>query len=508
MTTNEKRWQTKRLSGAWYGTYLILVLVFLYLRTFLLARTPLTPHGDEVHYFLHAVRMLNGQVPYRDFFTFVPPGTDVLYLGLFRLFGVHAWVVQGTVMVLGLLLTGTILWVSMGILDGFAALLPGLLFLVFDLGGALDATHHWWCALFVLLAAGTIMRGRSGTRLAVAGMLCGVATIFTQTQGGLSLLAIAGYVAWTTPAGKGRVDRLWELLTLTLPFGAVVGLFLGYYVRQVGLHTLVYWTIYFPLRYFSTLEAHTPRAYFLGMPKIGSVADVLTAAPYVFVHLLVPLMYVLCLVRLFGQRRDSGTERWRGVMLVSLVGLAMFASVVSAPTPLRLCVVAPPAVILCVWYFARDTKFDRWVRRGLWSAALLLMVYLPVNRQLHARKYLDLPIGRTAFLDPREYEQIAWYAERTHPGDSFFGNQSVAFLLSLQSPCSLDYVTVSAFTRPEQVTELIAGLEEHRTRYVDFYRELNEPPSAGDNLGPLRDYISHNYHLAKENTVGRIWERN
>jgi hypothetical protein len=238
------------------------------------------------------------------------------------------------------------------------------------------------------------------------------------------------------------------------------------------------------------------------------VADVLTAAPYVFVHLLVPLMYVLCIVRLWGDRRDSNTDRWRGVMLISLAGLAMFASVVSAPTPLRLCVVAPPAVILCVWYFNRDTTRDRWVRRSLWIAALLLVAYLPVNRQLHARSYLDLPIGRTAFLDPREYEQIAWYLERTRPGDSFFGNQSVAFLLSLQSPCSLDYVTGSAFTRPEQVVELIAGLERHQTRYVDFYRELNEPPGVGDNLGPLRDYISKNYHVAKETTAGRIWERN
>ena len=481
--------------------------MFLYLRTFLLPRTPLAPYGDEIHYFLHAVRMLHGQMPYRDFFTFVPPGSDLLYLSAVRLFGIHAWMFQGIIVVLGFFLTCAILWVSTSILDGSLALLPGLLFLVLDLGGALDATHHWWCALFVLMAVGTLLGGRSERRLVVAGMLCGVATLFTHTQGGLSLLAIGLYVMWTAPREK-RVGLVRELVALVLPFVAVVGLLAAYYAWRVGLHTLLYWTIYFPLRYFSTLEAHTPRAYFLGMPKIQHVTDVLTAAPYVFVHLLVPLMYVLCLVRLFRVRRDKKEPRWQHVLLITLVGLAMFVSVVSAPTPLRLCVVAPPAVILCVWYFGRDTRLDGWVRRGFWVAALLPMVYLPINRQLHPRQYLDLPIGRTAFLDPREYELIEWYAARTRPGDSFFGNPTVALLLSLESPSSLDYVTVSAFTRPQQVQELVDSLEKHRTQYVDFYHELNDPPGADDNLGPLREYVARNYHLAKDSPERKIWERN
>jgi hypothetical protein len=500
--------QASSLSRISYGAYLAGVVVFLYLRTFLLPRTPLAPYGDEIHYFLHAVRMLHGQVPYRDFFTFVPPGADLLYLSALRLFGVHAWVFQGIIVALGFFLTCAILWVSASIFDGSLALLPGLLFLVFDLGGALDATHHWWCALFVLMAVGILLGGRSKKRLAVAGMLCGVATLFTHTQGGLSLVAIGLYVLWTPPVDEKRADRVRELGALVLPFVVVVGLLAGYYASRVGLHTLLYWTVYFPLRYFSTLEAHTPRAYFLGMPKMKSVGDVLTAAPYMFVHLLVPLMYVLCLIRLFRERRDREEQRWQHVLLINLVGLAMFASVVSAPTPLRLCVVAPPAVILCVWYFGPDTRLDGWVRRGLWTAALLLMVYLPINRQLHPRRYIDLPMGRTAFLDPREYDQIEWYAARTRPGDSFFGDPTAAFLLSLESPSSLDYVTVSAFTRPQQIQELIDSLEKHRTRYVDFYRELNDPPGPDDNLGPLREYIAQNYHLAKESPAGRIWERN
>ena len=476
-------------------------------QAFLLPWTPLAPYGDELHYFIHGVRMLHGQLPYRDFFTFVPPGTDLLYLGIFQLFGIHAWVVQGIVVVLGFSLTCAILWVSTGILDGFAALLPGLLFLVFDLGGAFDATHHWWCALFVLLATGTLMDGRDRTRLAITGALCGVATLFTQTQGGLSLLAIALYLVWTQPVEK-KGGRWRELGPLVFPFVLIVGAFVAYYSWRIGFHTLVYWTLSFPVRYFSTLEAHTPRAYFLGRPHISRIDDLLAAAPYLFVHLLVPLMYLLCLFRLFREKRNMEEQSWQRVFLITLVGLAMFASVVSAPTPLRLCVVAPPAVILCVWYFGRAAKLDRMVRGALWAAALLLIIFLPINRQLHRRDYLDTPIGRMAFLQPKEYQQVLWFAQRTHPGDSFFDNQLAAFVLSLESPGPLDYVTAHAFTRPEQVQQLISSMEAHRTQFIYLYPELYGPPPADDNLEPLRQYIAQNYHLAKADAAGKVWERN
>ena len=62
----------------------------LYLRTFLLSATPVIAHDDQTIFFARAVNFLHGQILYRDFFEFVPPGTDLLYAAGFRLFGVHA----------------------------------------------------------------------------------------------------------------------------------------------------------------------------------------------------------------------------------------------------------------------------------------------------------------------------------------------------------------------------------------------------------------------------------
>ena len=69
-------------------------LLFLYLRTFLLPGTAYLAQGDQILFFARAVRVAHGQVLYRDFFELVTPGTDLLYAAAFRVFGIHAWVMQ------------------------------------------------------------------------------------------------------------------------------------------------------------------------------------------------------------------------------------------------------------------------------------------------------------------------------------------------------------------------------------------------------------------------------
>jgi hypothetical protein len=488
--------------------FLLSAAVFLYLRTFLLPATPFVAFGDEVHYFLHAVRMLQGELPYRDFFTFVFPGADLLYAGAFRIFGVHQWVAQGLLLILGLLLTSAVMWVSSSILRGPLALSPPLLFLVFDFTSALDATHHWWSTLSLLAAIGLLLGGRDRRRIVASGALCGIATLFTQTQGGLGLIAIVLYLVATHRNDEGRSSLLCELTLLVMPFVIVVGAVIGYFARQVGLRAIIYWTIYFPLAYFSTIPAHTPRAYFLQMPHFHRPGDLFSSFPYLIIHLVIPFSYIFCLVRLIRRRNEIEPLLWRKVLLITLVGIATFFSVVNAPTYLRLCVVAPPALVLTVWYFSGASRLDRWVTDGLRAAGAISLLYLPISRQLHERAYVDMPTGKAAFTNPRQYDKAQWFAVRTHPGETFFDEPFVAFALSLNSPGPIDYVLPSEFTRPEQVNALLKSMAAHRTRFIYLYPELYGPIRAADNLGPLREYVANNYHLANADSAGQTWERN
>src|SRR5271167_2364177 len=92
--------------------------VFLYLRTFLFPATPIVAHDDQTIFFARAVQILHGQVLYRDFFEFVPPGTNLLYAAGFRLFGVHAWLLQAWNIALGLALFSVVTLLASRILRG------------------------------------------------------------------------------------------------------------------------------------------------------------------------------------------------------------------------------------------------------------------------------------------------------------------------------------------------------------------------------------------------------
>jgi hypothetical protein len=486
--------------------FIAVALIFLYLRTFLLPATPFLTFGDEAQHYLNALRMLRGQLPFRDFFIFVLPGTDLMYAGILRVFGVHQWMMQGLLIILGLLISVIVLWVSSSVLRGRSVILPGLLFLVFDFDSALDANHHWWSVLFVMAATGVLLGGRGRGRISSVGALCGVATIFTQTHGALSLVAFALYLFLAGRSVDEKRSLLHELSLLFLSFAAIVVPAVGCLAILVGFSSMIYWTIYYPLAYFS-VKGDTPLVFFKP-PTFHGLKDLFALLPYTVIHVVVPLIYLLCIFRILREGGELDFQTRRKVLLLALVGLALFASIMSTPTFLRLCVVAPPAMVLCVWFLDRPTRLFCGMSRVLWAVTLLLLLYLPASRQLHKSPTADLPTGHVAFFNSKQYERTWWLAQHTRPGESFFDEPAVAVALSLESPGPIDYVRPNGFTRPEHIHSLLKSMTVHHTRYVFLYSELTEPFRPKDTLEPFWQYLAANYHLAKTVTGGEIWERN
>src|SRR5579864_1713012 len=95
--------------------------LFIYLQVFILPDTPRLATGDQAIYLHHAARMLDGQLIYRDYDHFTLPGTDVLYMALFRVFGVRAWIPQVTLIVVGSSMACLIVSISRRLLAGSAA---------------------------------------------------------------------------------------------------------------------------------------------------------------------------------------------------------------------------------------------------------------------------------------------------------------------------------------------------------------------------------------------------
>src|SRR2546426_11139691 len=172
-------------------------LVFLYLLTFILPHTPVLQGDTAPIFLLDAVRMLQGDVIYRDFFELTLPGTPLVYQASFMVFGIRAWIPNAMLILLGVSLSWLSIGISKRLMNAGYVLLPSLLFLTFVFGNTLDANHHWYSTLAVIGALALLIEGRSHRHIAMAGALCGGGASFTQYPGGgstrgLSALFIFG----------------------------------------------------------------------------------------------------------------------------------------------------------------------------------------------------------------------------------------------------------------------------------------------------------------------------
>jgi hypothetical protein len=482
--------------------------VFLYLQVFILPNTPRAPTGDQSIYLQHGTRMLAGERIYRDYDHFTLPGTDVLYWGLFRLFGIRAWIPQAMLVVVGLTLIWFSVYISRRLTVGSNVSLPALLFVTLAFSSYLDATHHWYSAVFTTAALAVLVEQRSPKRIAIAGGCWGIATCFTQSAA-LGILGLAYFLFWENGGEEQERSRLLRNeASLIGSFLVVVLVFNFYFVRLVGLKRFVWYTVVFLVKYYPADWFNTWRIYLHGLPSRHEWANLPDLVGIAFVHVLIPLVYVLVFLRYRFQGLVRSREQRHRLMLVNITGLTLFLTIASSPAYNRLCTISIPGFIALGWLAGLPGKLEILLSRCLMVTALLMMVLKPTITQTRWEASLTLPAGRVAFLSPAEFQKVSWLSERTQPSDYFFGDELACFLLHLRNPARVPFLRPTDYTRPEEVEDLLQALQAHQVRFVSWYPGL-DVSERGDHLAPVELYLHVHYHVARTFANGdKIWERN
>lgn len=149
---------------------------YLYANLFALPKTPFLLGGDQALFWMNAQRLLHGELIYRDFLEFTPPGTDLVYLGAFRLLGSWVWVTNLVVLLLGVVLCWLCFRIALSIMKPAEAALAAALFMLLDYGKMLNGTHHWFSVLAVMGAIAVLLEEETPARMIIAGALLGVAS--------------------------------------------------------------------------------------------------------------------------------------------------------------------------------------------------------------------------------------------------------------------------------------------------------------------------------------------
>jgi len=487
--------------------------VFLYFSLFYLPDIPIHLLTDQVTLLFDARQMLDGRMIYRDFFQFTLPGTQVVYFGLFKMFGVRTWIPNAMLIVLGLSIMVLMVVIGRKVVPARAALLAAALFLVVPFRSQLDGTHHWYSTLWVMGALALIMEARTSARLAGAGALLGLSTCFTQTRGLPAAAAVALFLVWETRRKGWTFRRFWRLqFHFWWAFIAVLVGFNAYFAWQTGLGKFLSDTVLFGLRYFPAVGWNTWRVYMIDVPYLHPWYRLPALGVFLSIHLLIPLIYILFFARYWTAAKQNPDAPWDRLMLLSLTGLFIFIGIASAPSWLRICAVSPPGLILFVWFWNLPGRTRGLRVKAIWALVVLLALGECAERQVRWHQTINLPTGRTAVLQPRLLESLQYFRQITRPGDYFFGDELFKYLLDLRDPARVAHVTPTDFTRPSQVESVIEGLSTHHVKYALWATNLDLPPAryAGhNNLGPLRDYLRRHYHLVRMfGGGGMVLERN
>ncbi len=486
--------------------------MFLYLRTFVLPATPLASTDDQSLFFARAVRVLQGQVPYRDFFEIVTPGTDLIYAFGFRVFGIHAWVMPMWTIATGLAFSLLITYIAAQIVRGSSVWLPALLFLVFDFNSALDLTHQWFSTFAALAVVAVLMGGLSGRRIVSGGLLCAVAILFTQTKGALVFAGIALYLVGGTKPRGAHLAR--QLALFIVPVMVTVACALGYYVYKSGLPPVLFDLVIFPSRFMPLSEVNTPRTYLRQLAQFfyfRRPSEIAFLIPVFFIYALVPYAYAAGLYQLWRRRALLPSPLQQTLILLHVVGLGLFLAIANGPRHFRLCTVAPPAILILVWLLTLPIPALATIRKLSWVVAGCYLILLPVYRQVQWHDTLDLPIGRTAFTDRTLWQKFQWMAEHTHPSDGFFNDSALTLYLSLHNPTPTEFITYDETTRPEQIAAVLQALERDPPAYISLLPVTPGPAVAGDHATPFRRFVYENYILAnvisQKGYQQQLWRR-
>ena len=489
---------------------LLLSFLTCYFREFVRLNVPTMAWGDYGLFATDGARILSGQMPYRDYFTFLTPGTDLTYSLLLRWFGAGLWVPNLTMACLATVAVWLMMLAARRVLPGIAVALPALFFIGFGLAMSLDPTHHWFSTIVAMVAMLVLMRGVQPRHIGLAGVLCGVAASFTQTKGAFITIGFLIYLLWRTIDRKESAGTFWRkscllsaaalcaFLAINLPFLFMVG-----------------WTkwmesvIVFPLRYYPTIPGQTGFALWTHLRGHGILAGICVAFLYGVVIAVYPV-FLLVLVR---RRRIDRSEPWDHLLLIAITGFSMFLTVAPGMTPLRVSAVSLPAMVVLAWLVSRVKGPILRAGQALALLSLAVSVYLPIQAQRRPWFYITLPAGRSALPDRGRYDLYLWTAQHTHPGDVCFGVTPIYLPLRLHSPAPIDPPGPWDYYRPEQIAATIAAVEEYKipllilSAYSDDHSIWSY---KADHLRSFRIYLDTHYRHVKtfsNELKNEAWER-
>ncbi|MBF0543593.1 MAG: hypothetical protein HQM08_04130 [Candidatus Riflebacteria bacterium] len=502
-------------SQRWTRTLLLAFLSAAYLVLFLRVLFPVYDEGIIV---CGAKRIVEGEIPYRDFFECIAPGSFYLLAGWFKLLGISFKTVRISLLLTGILSVILIDTISRKLFSSLPInednennlkkkdfqkinselqifdfnYLPALYALIFGIPFWVCASHHWDSNLFTFLTTFLFLRaiesGKS-VHFFLVGITTALTGAFMQQKGPILLHSelFVLVIIWF----RSKQNMRKNLISVASLFGgfALVGIFIGvYFFLNNGLSDLIFNLVEFPITNYNHLNK-VPYGFafweFL-VPFWLDIASILFPTPLaeMFTGIIIsPLIFLsalplLCLLLIFINYRyaKSGTLTNWNFLACLILGAELWASEMQRRDYFHI-LFAAPLLFTAICYLLSSLrevfpKSLKAIKIFLISSALLCGFFnaLPafsVTHKVNSRQ----GIIRTSKVEPildfllkncKENEEVFIYPY----------SPMLYFLGNVKNPTRYSVLTYG-FHTDEQINEAISTLERKKAHYILFNSSMD-----------------------------------
>jgi 4-amino-4-deoxy-L-arabinose transferase-like glycosyltransferase len=491
--------------------------------------------SDEGIILQGAQRILQGEVLYRDFFSFFTPGSYYWMALFLKVFGSSILVGRAVLMVEGGLFSVLIYLLARRGCSRWSALLAAYFVTLSCLPSAFMVVHNWdstlWACLALYCAVRFLERSRPGWALAT-GSFASLTCLFEQSKGaGLVLGLSAGFLilGWKE---RGRVRWDWQRMA------ALLAGFLGPF-----LFTLIYFGLkhslpqlladwFWPLHHYTPFNS-VPLG-FLGLgpaerdaiyagPPLSLLLALLITGPCYMVSVL-PVLAAFSLIHWSAKAWRENPAPGKGAYYVlssaTLVGLLISTLATRRPDFAHFLYLSPLFFLVLAWILdGRD------IPSSLLRAARPMLVFLLIlSFTAYGMAHLWQPLNARQRLETRRgtlkmngSENVLDYVQaHVSAGESMLVYPYLPlyyYLTATRSPGRYECL-LPGLHSPQQAEELRSELDADRTRVVLFaplYREevIRQFPAvtlAGlAARDPVEDYISTHYRACASLMSRDVW---
>lgn len=500
-----------------------LLMTFLYLCLF---RRYSLIDPDEGIILQGAQRILDGQVLYRDFFSFFTPGSYYLVALMFRIFGDSLLVAHTALAAIAAAFSPITYLLSRRVCSRQASLLVTTLMSVTALPLRFVVAHNWESTLLACIGLYCAVRflesGSRGWAFSAASFVS-LTAMFEQSKGaGLLLGVVLGFLLISTFGGSQ--EKLFTRPTLSaivVGLGWPVAITLAYFATQHALpDTLAGW--FWPLKHYSGAN-RVPYGYsnltdegrqvLFGNGAWGErVLKMMVFSPPLWLPIL-PLFGVALLPRLLlgKPRRPSLDTDWSYYVLISATISGLLASMLTVRLDYPHFVYLHPIfLIVLAWLIdgrnIRSRVFTRIAPLlGFCLAISLLTMGAALLVRTRANNHL---ITRRGLITTQLRDEVEPYIERHVPAGEqiliYPYQPTYYFLTRTNNPTRFEYYQAGMHT-PAQLENMLSDLRMHPVRVVLYDSSFGDhirvswpnTPASALASDAVADYIAREYRACR-----------